>query len=60
MNKKPVTQPMGQHTMPGNHAVYGLLSLCFTAIVVNYFVSVCFLFAANGHNERNRVYTFIR
>ncbi|XTZ40449.1 acid stress response protein YqgB [Salmonella enterica] len=39
-------------------AVYGLLSLCVTAIVVNYFTSVNFRAAAVGHNKVNRVYTF--
>ncbi|WP_411554241.1 acid stress response protein YqgB [Kosakonia sp. ML.JS2a] len=41
-------------------AVYGLLSLCVTAIVVNCFVSVAFYLAALGRGESNRVYTFLR
>ncbi|MGG7448424.1 acid stress response protein YqgB [Kosakonia oryzendophytica] len=60
MNKKPVAQPALQHDMLSIQAVYGLLSLCVTAIVVNCFVSVAFYLAALGRGESNRVYTFLR
>ncbi|MGU3524886.1 acid stress response protein YqgB [Enterobacteriaceae bacterium C23F] len=37
MNKKPVAQASVQHTLLTHTAVYGLLSLSNTAIVVNCF-----------------------
>lgn len=37
MNKKPVARQGGQHYVLDNSAVYGLLSQCNAAIVVNYF-----------------------
>ena len=40
MNQKPVAQSVLWHITPEKQAVYGLLSLCVTAIVVNYFVFV--------------------
>ncbi|WP_425294669.1 hypothetical protein [Kosakonia calanthes] len=45
--------------MSKNKAVYGLLSLCVTAIVVNYFVSVALHVAAQGLRDEHRVYTFL-
>ncbi|MBA7855284.1 acid stress response protein YqgB [Enterobacter cloacae complex sp. 2024EL-00215] len=37
MNKKPVARSEFQHTLLGDRAVYGLLSPCNAAIVVNCF-----------------------
>ncbi|WP_370277248.1 hypothetical protein [Kosakonia sp. CCTCC M2018092] len=40
-------------------AVYGLLSLCVTAIVVNYFILVS-LRIANEQRDVHRVYTLLK
>ncbi|WP_458024265.1 acid stress response protein YqgB [Kosakonia sp. AX9b] len=45
--------------MLSSQAVYGLLSLCVTAIVVNCFVSTPFHSAANRCGETDRVYTLL-
>ncbi|PDO88754.1 virulence promoting factor [Kosakonia sp. AG348] len=59
MNKKPVAQSVLQHIALKSQAVYGLLSLCVTAIVVNYFIRMHFRAAAFGRRDVHRVYTFI-
>ncbi|WP_415877735.1 acid stress response protein YqgB [Enterobacter sp. PGRG2] len=42
MNKKPVAQSAYQHSLLATLSVYGLLSLCYAAIVVNCFISTVF------------------
>ncbi|WP_392388911.1 acid stress response protein YqgB [Enterobacter kobei] len=46
MNKKPVAQSACQQSLLDTPPVYGLLSLCYAAIVVNCFIS--FVFHAAG------------
>ncbi|WP_416274397.1 acid stress response protein YqgB [Kosakonia cowanii] len=59
MNQKPVAQSVLWHVMPKIMAVYGLLSLCVTAIVVNYFILVS-LRLANEQRDVHRVYTLLK
>ncbi|SCX47121.1 Virulence promoting factor [Kosakonia sacchari] len=59
MNKKPVAQSVLQHISLKSQTVYGLLSLCVTAIVVNYFIRMHFRAVAFGRRDVHRVYTFI-
>ena len=59
MKKKPVAQSGLWHEIRLSQAVYGLLSLCVTAIVVNYFIPVCLRAVAISQRDVRRVYTFI-
>ncbi|UDJ83284.1 acid stress response protein YqgB [Kosakonia oryzae] len=59
MKKKPVAQAWCWAEIRLSQAVYGLLSLCVTAIVVNYFIPVSLRASAIAQRDVRRVYTFI-
>ncbi|WP_139234401.1 acid stress response protein YqgB [Kosakonia arachidis] len=59
MKKKPVAQAWRWAEIKLSQAVYGLLSLCVTAIVVDYFIPVSLRALATGQRDARRVYTFI-